>query len=80
MVEVVDFLQLPRTQKYKYLVEVLEKIETNKLYKDEVIEDNEELEKQRMTDIEYMNNLISEELLKDDIKKMFVKGRMIKPY
>lgn len=72
-----DYTQLPRTQKYKYLVEVLEKIETNILFKGEIIEGNLDLEEQREKDLDYMNNLISEELQKDSIKKMFVKGRII---
>ncbi len=74
----IDFTQLSRTQKYKYLVEVLEKIETNTLFKGELIEGDSELEEQRENDINYMNNLISEELEKDGIKKMFVKGRIIR--
>lgn len=73
-----DYTQLPRTQKYKYLVEVLEKIETNTLFKGESIEGNSELEEQREKDIEYMNNLISVELQKDSIKRMFIKGRIIR--
>lgn len=73
-----DYTQLPRTQKYKYLVEVLEKIETNSLFKGEIIDGNIELEEQRQKDIDYMTNLISNELQKDGIKKMFVKGRIIR--
>ncbi len=74
-----DYTQLPRTQKYIHLVKVLEKIELTLLYKGETIEGNEELEEQRTADIKYMNDLISTELQKDGIKKMFVKGRMIHP-
>ena len=74
-----DWTQLPRTKKYIYLVSVLEKIESNKLYKGEVIEGNTELEEQRQKDIDQMNDVISDELIKDGIKKMFVKGRMIMP-
>lgn len=79
MIEGIDFSQLSRTKKYVYLVGVLEKIETNKLFKGEEIEGNLELEEQREKDIEYMKDLISLELQKDGIKKMFVKNRIIRP-
>jgi len=78
MIEGTDYTQLPIKEKYRYLVDVLEKIETNLLYKDEVIEGNYELEDIRKDDIEYMNNVISDELMKDGFTKMFVKGRYLR--
>jgi len=74
----IDYTQLPRKEKYIYLVSVLEKIETNKFYKGEEIDSNYELETQREKDIEYMNDVISDELKKDNISKMFVKERFIR--
>lgn len=67
-----------RSEKYNYLVGVLEKVETNKLYKDKIIEGNSELENQRITDIKELKDMICKELESDSINAMFVRGRLIK--
>jgi len=74
-----NYTQLERKAKYRYLIETLEKVETDKLYQGEVIEGDKNLEEQRIKDIEYLNYLISTELKKDGIKKMFIRGRTIRP-
>lgn len=67
-----------KSEKYKYLVGVLEKVESDKLYKEEVIENNPELEAQREKDIKELKELICKELQNDGINTMFVRGRLIK--
>jgi len=73
----VDYTMLPQKEKYMYLLSVLEKIETNLLYKGEVIEGNQELEIQRTEDTIKLKKTITDELNRDNLTKMFIRGKLI---
>lgn len=67
-----------RTAKYARYVKILTQVETNLLYKGEIIEGNKELENQQENDIKHLLKIISDELKKEGVKKINVKGRVLK--
>lgn len=68
---------MDRTSKYNRYAKILEQVETNSLYKGEPIDGNVELEKQRIEDIKKLKEIISDELKKDGIKRIMIRGRTL---
>jgi len=67
-----------RTEKYKKYAKILTQVETNLLYKKEIIKDNLKLENQREDDITQLLKIISDELKNDGITKIMVNGRILR--
>jgi len=72
-----NILKASVKEKYSMLARVLTKVETNLLYKGDIIDGNTDLEDIRDHDIDKLKEIISNELKNDGIKSIFIGGRKL---